>query len=160
MSYSRSKLGEFMYDIIFKGSKFLSHHIWLYFILNFTWGIVMTLLGYIIAFVLLLFRQKPFAYQKVFYFKIGKLWGGVSLGMMFIRDKNERDTSIEPHEYGHSFQNALLGPLFIFLVAIPSFIRYWYQVIREKHNKINKPYEYIWFEGCATDMGEYIKEKK
>ena len=45
------------------------------------------------------------------------------------------------HEFGHSFQNAILGPFMIFLVSIPSAIRYWYQTIRESKGKTNKPYD-------------------
>lgn len=159
MYYKRTKFGNFMYDITMKGGLFLSRHMWLYFILNFTWGIIMTLLGYIIAFILLLCRRIPYKYQTTFYFKIGKSWGGLELGMIFIRDKESNNT-IEPHEYGHSFQNALYGPLAIFIIFIPSFIRYWYQEFRNKKHKKNKPYDSIWFEGSATDIGETLEKRR
>ena len=85
------------------------------------------------------------------------------MGTMFLRDCNS-DNSINNHEYGHTFQNAILGPFFIFIVAIPSAIRYWYQTIREKQNKENKDYDLIWFEGGATDIGneaeKYFNEKE
>lgn len=157
--YNRSAYGRFMYNFTVKAALFLNKHLWLYWLLALTWGIIMTLIGYIVAFVLIMLDILPIKYNQVSYFELGKEpWGGVSLGMIFIRDTNERDISIEPHEYGHTFQNAVLGPLFPFLVAIPSAIRYWYQVIREKKGLKNKPYDCIWFEGSATDIGELIEK--
>jgi hypothetical protein len=34
--------------------------------------------------------------------------------------------------------------------------RYWYQTISEKHGKIPKPYDAIWFEDSATEIGKYV----
>ena len=76
------------------------------------------------------------------------------MGTMFLRDSSN-NTSTNSHEFGHSFQNAILGPLFIFIVAIPSAIRYWVMTFREKKGKSLKAYDLIWFEGSATSIGEY-----
>ena len=62
------------------------------------------------------------------------------------------------HETGHSFQNAIWGPLSIFLIFVPSFIRYWYQESRARKGKDNKPYDAIWFEGSASKIGEEYYE--
>lgn len=74
------------------------------------------------------------------------------MGTMFLRD-NSNYISTNNHEYGHTFQNAILGPFFIFIVAIPSAIRYWYQEIRRRQYKHTTDYDLIWFEGSATDIG-------
>lgn len=159
----RSKIGNFMYNLLLNGSKFLIKYQFLYWFLNFTWGIITTLCGLLISLVLLCFGKKPKKCHKIWYFKIFKNWGGMEMGTMFLRDCNS-DNSINNHEYGHTFQNAILGPFFIFIVAIPSAIRYWYQTIREKQNKENKDYDLIWFEGSATDIGneaeKYFNEKE
>lgn len=42
------------------------------------------------------------------------------------------------------------GPLFPFVIALPSAIRYHYQNWRSKKGLENKPYDAIWFEGQAT----------
>ena len=55
------------------------------------------------------------------------------------------------HELGHTFQNAILGPFFIFLVSIPSAIRYWLH----RFNKLNHDYDFAWFEGNASYFGNY-----
>lgn len=73
-------------------------------------------------------------------------------------------TSKEPflstlwHEAGHSIQHSLYGPLFIFLIAIPSCIRYWYRNWYAKKHKSDpdyymKPYDAVWFEASASDLG-------
>ena len=63
------------------------------------------------------------------------------------------------HEIGHTFQNAVLGPLYPFLVLIPSAIRYWMFGSRTRHGKPNPPYDGIWFEAAATDVGtEYVQK--
>ena len=54
------------------------------------------------------------------------------MGLMFLRDHNSSVSYINPHEFGHTFQNCLLGPLFPFMVAIPSAIRYWLREIFPK----------------------------
>jgi hypothetical protein len=46
----------------------------------------------------------------------------------------------------------------IFLVSIPSAIRYWYQEFRSRKGKTNKPYDSFWAEDSATTCGEYINE--
>ena len=55
------------------------------------------------------------------------------------------------HEYGHSVQSAYLGPLYLFVIGIPSLI--WagcFDSWREKHNK-----SYYWFytESWADKLG-------
>ena len=49
-------------------------------------------------------------------------WGGMDCGPLFVRDLISCE-AVSWHEFGHSFQNCLLGPLFPFVVAIPSAIR-------------------------------------
>ena len=47
-----------------------------------------------------------------------------------------------------------------FLITIPSVIRYWYQTARAYRGKQNKPYEAIWFERLATEIGERVYNVK
>ena len=124
----------------------------LYYILNCTWGLLLTLAGAIVALFLIIIGKKPKQHGGCWYFNIGKNWGGLELGLFFLTDQND-STHTKNHEYGHSLQNAVLGPFMILLVSIPSAIRYWIFVFREKHGKLNPPYDSIWFEGQATRLG-------
>lgn len=71
-----------------------------------------------------------------------------SWGFSFVCEEASEHTL--NHEFGHAIQNMLYGPFFIFLVAIPSGIRY--QLITRKIIKV-KDYDDIWFERQATNWG-------
>lgn len=101
----------------------------LYWVLSYTWGIVMTLAGSLVAVVLIITGHKPKKFGWDIYFNVGKWWGGLELGPFFLVDSFD-DLETKCHEHGHGFQNIIVGPLFPFLVGIPSSIRYW---LREFH---------------------------
>ena len=153
----RTKYGKFMFNVTLRGSRFLMKHMWLYYILNYTWGIIMTLIGWVaLGFVRLFFHKKVVDHGKFgpcHYIMLFDNWGGLDLGTnFFLADNMGRDWTLhtKQHETGHTFQNALLGPLAIFLIFIPSAIRYWLDVF----GKIKSPYDLIWFEGNASTVGE------
>lgn len=131
-----------------------------FYILNFTWGIIMNIIGAIGAmFVMLETGIKPTRHAGNIVFKFGHYWGGVSLGI-FTFMCLEADEHTLNHEFGHSIQNAIFGPFFIPLVAIPSFIR-----CQKFNNNIKKgipneeDYDAAWFEGSATKWGTIIAER-
>ena len=160
-AYGHTKFGTFMFNVCAKWTKFLIKNRWLYYLLACTWGVLMTLLGLLISGVLGIVKifDKKIKFEKFYWIydiKVGPdWWGGFECGLNFLRDHKSDDDYINNHEFGHGFQNCLLGPLFIFLVAIPSAARYWYQEIRSKKGKDNKPYDGIWFEDAATQCGSY-----
>lgn len=106
----------------------------LYYILNCTWGCIMTFIGAIIALALLCVGKKPQKHAGSIYFNVGKSWGGVELGCFFLTDSNN-STHTKNHEFGHSLQNCLWGPLFPFVVCIPSAIRYWLREFKTQTGK-------------------------
>ena len=127
----------------------------LFYALNFTWGIIMNIFGLIGAAAFFAAGRKPFKHAGSIVFRACHNWGGVSLGIFsFVCE--EASTHTLDHEFGHAIQNALYGVLFPFIVAIPSFTRYWIFVYNEKHNIPNEDYDAIWFEGEATKMGSDI----
>jgi len=132
---------------------------WLYYILNFTWGIVTNIMGAFVALGLLITGHKPKTYFGTVQFIVGKWWGGFSLGLFQVRDQDSSE-EVSYHELGHSYQNVWMGPFWLFVVAIPSVIRYNYQNHREKKGLPNADYDSIWFEGSATETGKYIYETK
>lgn len=124
----------------------------LYYILNVTWGLPLTLVGALVALGLLITGHKPKRHGGCLYFNVGNWWGGVNLGLIFLTDKVDAE-SVKNHEYGHSLQNAAFGPLMIPLIAIPSAIRYWIQRYRQANGLKRVDYDAIWFEGQATYLG-------
>ena len=131
----------------------------LYWIVSLTWGGLMTFIGLIVALVLLATGHKPYKFGYTFYFKVGKSWGGLELGGLFITDSNPSLHTL-CHEHGHGLQNLWWGPLFPFVIGIPSAIRYWYREIKyyKKGKQPPTTYDSIWFEGQASELGEkYFK---
>ena len=132
-----------------------------FYISNCTWGIIMTLIGAVVAAVMVCLGHKPTRHGGCFCFEVGKNWGAISLGLVIVCSKGS-DEHIKNHEFGHSVQNMYFGPLFIFLVAIPSFVRcqYYNWIYTHRPEKAYKlpDYESIWFERDATQLGiEAIK---
>lgn len=129
-----------------------------YYLLQFTWGIIMNIFGLIGAIAMLCTGHKPQHYGGTILFITGKEpWGGLSLGMFsFVCPQAKEHT--KNHEFGHALQNCKWGPAFLFKIAIPSFTRYWKFTLNEKKGiKNTENYDDAWFEGQATQLGnEYI----
>ena len=144
----------------------------LFWLVSCTWGIIMTTIGAIATGLLNLiqligkwfgkdFKIKTHKNGCSFITEVGGNWGGVELGA-FALCGNYSTTSPQwfdhtrKHEFGHAIQHLYLGPLFIFVVAIPSASRYWYQRIMRKKGKQfpENWYDSIWFESGATKTGE------
>lgn len=131
----------------------------LFYVLNFTWGIIMNIIGLIGAGIVSASGVKPIRHAGNVVFKFGHNWGGVSLGIFTFMCLESKERTLN-HEFGHSIQNAIFGPFFIPLVAIPSFIR-----CQKFNSNIKKgipneeDYDAAWFEGSATKWGTIIAEK-
>ena len=127
----------------------------LYCLLSLTWGLPLTIVGGLAAIALIVTGHRPKRFGYGLYFETGKKrWGGVNLGPVFICHKKPSD-SLKAHEFGHSIQNCYFGPLMIFIVAIPSATRYWIREWKKSRGEKNlPPYDSIWFEGQATELGE------
>lgn len=143
--------GLFMYNLCEKTGLYFSKHLWLYWILVFTWALPTTIIGLLVTLVMIILGKKPERYGHSYRFTFGKPWGGITLGLMFMQDGEKYD-STAMHEYGHVHQ-IILGPFFLFLVGIPSLIRAnILYALPIKH----KPYDEIWFERSASDLGSLI----
>lgn len=95
-----------------------------FYLLSFTWGLPMTLIGCVISLVLLIAGYKPKKWGYCYYFEIGECWGGSEFGAFFLCDKMGSEY-IKNHEFGHGLQNCYWGFLMPFVVCIPSAYRYW-----------------------------------
>lgn len=153
--------------IRYLGNKVAKNKI-LYYILNFTWGLPMTILGLLVALVLLPFGGRFKKFNYIPYVELNKVTGwGFSIGIIFVCGKNgSTDMGLKCHEFGHTVQNAMFGPFTPFVVYIPSAIRFWWRNFQWiRYQKWTKdyngpepkmslvPYDGIWFEGTATEIG-------
>lgn len=141
----------------------------LFYFLSFTWGSIMTVLGLLFLSIFKLLRWRKIDLHiiagRIAMISKTRLPGSVSLGIVYLTDyPPDKNLRIHVHEMGHSIQNAYMGPFFIPLVAIPSFIRasLWPSITKKYFEETGQHLDYdsIWFEGQATKLGmTYIKPK-
>ena len=119
-----------------------------------TWGLPQSLLGFALA---VKYRRCPHRQVggALATFHDGA-WGGASLGMfIFVPGglQPERESRLLSHEYGHTFQSALLGPLYLLAVGVPSFL--WANLPRNvrKRQVQRMPYESRYPENWAKSLG-------
>ncbi len=139
--------------------------IFLYRIWQCTWGILQTLLGAVVFFTHL--GDKHFNYHGA----IVTEWetkSSVSLGMFvfvtsepYFAEKFEGRIGVEElanrllvHEYGHTIQSLILGPLYLLLIGIPSTL--WGFLGGKKRKEEQIPYGAFFTEKWANRLGERI----
>ena len=129
----------------------------LFWIISLTWGCLLTIPGLLITgFCILFLKGKPHKNGCSYVVEIGGDWGGLDLGAVALCGNYSTTNTYwfehtRKHEFGHAIQQLMFGPLQLFLVGIPSAIRYWYFRLTPK--KVHKGYDEIWFEGTATSWG-------
>lgn len=122
-----------------------------YYTMSFTWGLPLALCGLLVAAVLMIMGYRPKRFGWAWYFEIGRHWGGLDLGLIFLCCKDASNVT-KAHEYGHSFQNCKYGFAMIF-ITLASIARYWYYTLMERLGKALPDYESWWFEAQATEIG-------
>lgn len=115
-----------------------------------TWGIIQTFLGFLLF--LLNIKNKHQSYNGA----IITYWPkkvGISLGMFIF---SYQDKDMIRHEYGHTIQSLFLGPLYLIIVGIPSFI--WanlpYFINKRKNEHIT--YDSFIIEKNANILGDLL----
>lgn len=124
-----------------------------FYALSFTWGLPMSLLGCIVCAVLMCAGFKPKRYGHCFCIEIGRSWGGLELGWLFLAHKGA-GAAIKNHELGHAYQNACMLGLSMPIFSIISAARYWL-----KQWGVEIDYYGWWFESQANDIGNYIMKE-
>ena len=115
----------------------------LFLLLQCTWGLPQTLVGAVLF--AIFFRSRHFRYREA----VATRWplaGGISLGLFLFVDSE----LICYHEYGHSLQSLILGPLYLPLVGLPSLI--WAAIFKRTHP--DRPYLSVYPENWAESLGQ------
>ena len=128
-----------------------------YYLLQVTWGLVNNIIAFEILIVLMIIN--PRRNRKMFFnaFLIEwKLKSSLGIGNFIFTDNSSKDICI--HEYGHNIQSVILGPLFLFVIGIPSFLWLMLPVFKTKR-KIKKMSYYDFYpERWANKLGiKYTK---
>lgn len=77
-----------------------------------------------------------------------KSCGSVTLGSYIFLSPRATDTTVR-HEWGHTRQSLILGPLYLIVIGIPSII--W--AATHKSIAPNKPYDWFYTESTANKLG-------
>lgn len=136
----------------------------LYFFLQCTWGIPQTLLGFIYF---LKYMDKD---HSLYHCSILTKWDrqdGISLGL-FIFVPNDKKASkglqgyykkIAIHEYGHTIQSLILGPLYLPIIGIVSLFWSTHPGFKRMRQERNLPYSYCFTEKWADTLGEQFTSR-
>jgi hypothetical protein len=143
----------------------------LYILLQCSWGVLQTTLG-LICF-LFHIKDKHYFYHGAIVTE-WKSRSSVSLGMfVFITNepffyeklkdeyqKEELSERLLVHEYGHTIQSIILGPLYLILMGIPSTIWGFSARLNKLRREKNISYFAFFTEKWANHLGEMVTNKK
>lgn len=134
-----------------------------FYVIQWTWGLPVNILGgipYFICTKILGYKHQKFGYANIVYMPWKQ--GGLSSGLfIFIRDEKENQEwlyNCRIHEYGHTWQCLLLGPLYIIVIGIPSVI--WCHCFAKYREKNNVSYYKLYCESWANAWGEKFSQMK
>lgn len=128
-----------------------------YSVLQIIWGLPQTLLGF--AVFLRLHKKPHFRYHGAIVTRWNKRTG-LSLGFFLFIPEGEEGKEFIVHEYGHTIQSLLLGPLYLIVVGIPSLL--WCNLpLFEKIRRTQKiSYQAFFTECWANCLGEKMTGEK
>ena len=119
--------------------------------LQWTWGIFQNIIGYLV-FRFCIRRHYPvFRFQNA-YVSLWKRHDSASIGMFIFL--GYPSTDILSHEYGHTIQSCILGPLYLPVIGLPSLV--WCHSKHFNRNRQRGIYRYSDFypERWANQQGE------
>ena len=115
-----------------------------------TWGFPQTLIGYIVY---LICRKYP---RETYRNCIVTRWGlKSSMGMGMFLFLGTENPQVRVHEFGHSVQSLILGPLFLPIMGIPSIL--WCNIPYFRRMRKEKGVSYYSFspESTANKLGAW-----
>lgn len=132
-----------------------------YLVLQFTWGAIQNALGFLL-FLKHIKCKHAFYHGSILTYHEGD-WGGVSMGaFIFVNGKRNEEwvKAATVHEFGHTIQSLILGPLYLFIIGLPSFI--WCNakkcIAYRKDN--DKSYYDLYCEKWANTLGEAVTHEE
>ena len=141
----------------------------IYIVLQCTWGIVQTFLGFIVF--LFNLKHRHYFYHGAIVTE-RKTPSSVSLGLfVFVTDNPLKDKRIENkipdeelpkrllvHEYGHTIQSLIFGPLYLIIMGIPSTL-WGFLPSCQKRRENGVSYFSFFTEKFANYLGEKVTQE-
>ena len=135
----------------------------LFYLVQFTWGLPVNLVGGIAFLFCVIVKKRK--YQRFGYaFIVFLPWnsGGLSMGLfIFVKADHPNKTwtyNTRIHEYGHTWQCLLLGPLYYLVVAIPSAV--WCNFFDGYRKRNSVSYYALYCEAWANSFGQKFSKMK
>ena len=119
----------------------------LFYALQWTWGILQNLMGLCLFLCLIRRRRRLFRGDVV---TSWRLRSSLSLGM-FVFTPVPYDERTVRHEYGHSLQSVILGPLWLLAIGLPSLV--WAGCLRKWRERHGASYYSFYTEAWADSLG-------
>lgn len=127
-----------------------------YYLLQWTWGLPQNILGLALW---LFCKGKA---QPRFHGAAIKRWGlssSAGIGMfLFLQEGYDRELLL--HEYGHSLQSIILGPLFLPVIGLPSLLWARLPVARRYRKRTHTSYYWFYPECWANHLGRLAAKKE
>lgn len=135
----------------------------LFYLIQFTWALPQNLAGGI-AYLILSKKYNHERFHNSFITYIAKEgFGGVSIGIfIFINPTRTGDWlhDTRVHEYGHTIQSLVLGPVWPFVIALPSVIWCGMPALVKYRKKNDVSYYWLYCEGWANLWGARFSNEK
>lgn len=137
----------------------------LYWLLQWTWGLVQNLIG--LAVLLVNIKERHYLYHGA----VVTVWryskANAALGMfIFVNEPPGKDArlpryeSTRIHEFGHTVQSVVLGPLYLIVIGLPSMLWCMLPVCRGYRERRGVSYYAFYPERLANYLGEKITKGK
>lgn len=133
----------------------------LYYGLQWTWGIIQNVIGLFLY--LVNSRGRRFRYNNA----VATVWrskrGSLGMGMFVFISESEQGDRFEftlRHEYGHTLQSIILGPLFLPVIGLPSLLWAGLPVFRRYRERRGVSYYSFYPECWANFLGEHAERRQ
>ena len=126
----------------------------LFYLVQWTWGLPVNLIGAIV-YACVYKKCRHETYKNAFISYVPWKFGGLSLGLfIFMADGKPEGwvNNTRIHEYGHTIQCLLLGPLYWLVIALPSAV--WCNCFEGYRRKKNVSYYKLYCESWANSWGQ------
>ncbi len=125
-----------------------------FYLVQWTWGLPVNLIGGIV-YLCFYKKNRHERYKNAFITYVPGNFGGLSLGLFIFMAEGRPEgwtNNTKIHEYGHTIQCLLLGPLYWFVIGAPSAI--WCNFFVNYRKKRNISYYKLYCESWANVWGQ------
>ena len=134
-----------------------------YWLLQWTWGIIQNLAALVVALCVRIGHpeRRLFRFHGAVVVPWGQAGGSMGLGMFIFFGHRDREDAarVLVHEYGHTIQSCILGPLYLFVIGLPSLVWAWLPRFRADRRDGRRRYSDFYPEKWANYAGTRVTHR-